>query len=549
MIKEAIFSVVGGLGLFIFGIKMMSEGLRKASGDRMRRLLSGLTNNPIKGVLAGATITSLIQSSSVTTVMVVGFVNASLMTLRQSLGVIFGANIGTTITAQLVALKLTSYALPIIGLGMLVMFVAKKKDHKHIGEFLFGFGVLFLGLNLMTDAIRPFAQDPAVKDLFIRFSANPFLGILIGAVVTAIMQSSSVTTGMVLALAASGLVDLRGAIPLMLGCDIGTCVTAMLASIGANLSARRAAVAHLIFNVSGVLLFLPLLRVLEGMASATSGELLRQIANANTIFKVVMTITFVPLIGFLVKFLTRVIKGEEGEEIESLPRYLEPHLLATPSMAIEAATHEIIRTLGLTERMTQRSTDSFFMNDMRSLGKVAQTEEAVDSLREAITGYLVRLMQEELSPGESKKIPALIHVINDVERIGDHAENLMILAEKKIETKMTFSKSALDELRKMRDEVMLMIASSKHILEASDLKEAHQVLLREEVVNKMRTNLKESHVVRLECKECNVLSGVVFLDIVSNLEKIGDHLANVAQKVIDDLHWDGVACAEEVAAA
>ncbi|MGE5279304.1 MAG: Na/Pi cotransporter family protein [Deltaproteobacteria bacterium] len=538
MIKEAIFSIIGGLGLFIYGIKTMSDGLRKASGDRMRRILSNLTNNPFKGVLAGAGITSLIQSSSVTTVMVVGFVNASLMTLRQALGVIFGANIGTTVTAQLVAFKLTSYALPIIGLGMLIMFAAKKRDHKHVGEFLFGFGVLFLGLNFMTAAIKPFAQDPGIKDLFVRFSASPLMGILLGAAVTAVIQSSSVTTGMVLALAAAGLVDLRGAIPLMLGCNIGTCVTAMLASIGTHLWAKRAALAHLIFNVGGVLLFLPFLRLLEGLGRASSDDLMRQIANANTLFNVILTFLYIPFIGLFVRLLTYLLKGEEGEEVESLPRYLEPHLLATPALAIEAATREIIRTLGLTEGMVRRCMDGFFSADPRRLEKISQTEDAVDSLREAITDYLVRLMQQELSPEESKKIPALIHVINDVERIGDHAENLMALAEKSISSGMSLSPAALQELREMCEEVLLMIGSARRILETGDIREAYRVLDREEVVNKLRNRLKDNHVMRLERKQCHVLSGIIFLDTVSNLEKIGDHLTNVAQKVIEELHWD-----------
>jgi len=539
MIKEIIFSVVGGLGLFVFGIRQMSEGLRKASGDRTRRLLSSLTNNPVKGVVVGAGITSLIQSSSVTTVMVIGFVNASLMTLRQALGVIFGANIGTTVTGQLIAFKLTSLALPIVAVGMLVMLLAKQKNHKHIGEFILGFGILFLGLNFMTDAIRPLGQDSAIKDFFVNFSRNPLLGIAAGAAVTAIMQSSSVTTGIVLALAAANLVDLQGAIPLVLGCDIGTCVTALLASLGTNLSARRAAVAHLIFNVTGVLIFLPFLFLFESLARHTSGELMRQIANANTLFKIITTLIFLPFVGLFVKFLSRFVKGEEGEDVESLPRYLEPHLIGTPSLAIEAATREIIRTMGLTQRMVQQATDGFFANDSRLLARVSKGEDAVDSLREAITDYLVKLMQEELSPGESKKIPALIHVINDVERIGDHAENLMILAEKKIAGKMSFSRMAVEELKRMREEVTLMTESAKSVLASNDMREARRVLERENEVNRLRNCLKDNHVGRLERRECNVLSGVVFIDMVSNLEKIGDHLTNVAQKVMDDLQWNG----------
>ncbi len=537
MIKEVIFSVLGGLGLFIFGIRQMSEGLRKASGERMRRLLSNLTNNPVKGVAVGAGITSLIQSSSVTTVLVIGFLNASLMTLRQALGVIFGANIGTTVTGQLIAFRLTSYALPIVGVGMLVMLLARQKHHKHIGEFLLGFGILFVGLNFMTEAFRPLGQDSVLKDFFLNFSRNPLLGIAAGAAVTAVMQSSSVTTGIVLALAAANLVDLRGAIPLILGCDIGTCVTALVASLGTNLSARRAAVAHLTFNVTGVVIFLPFLFLFEDLARHTSGELMRQIANANTLFKIITTLLFLPFIGSFVKVLTRLIKGEEGEEVEGLPRYLESHLLGTPSLAIEAATREIIRTMGLTQRMVERATDGFFANDARSLAKVTKSEEAVDALREAITDYLVKLMQEELSATESKKIPALIHVINDVERIGDHAENLMVLAEKKIACKMSFSQMAIEELKRMLEEVTLMTDSAKSVLETNDIREAHRVLEREDELNRLRNRLKDNHVARLERRECNVLSGVIFIDMISNLEKIGDHLTNVAQKVMDDLQW------------
>ena len=240
MLKELIFGIVGGLGLFIYGIWEMSEGLHKASGERMRRILHNFTGSPLKGVLLGTGITSLIQSSSATTVMVVGFVNAGLMTIVQALGVIFGANIGTTVTAQLIAFKLTEYALPIIGIGMFTILLAKKKTHKYIGEFLLGFGILFLGLNILTSVVKPLGQYPLFNNVLVSFSRNPFLGILAGAAITAILQSSSVTTGMVLGLAMVNLIDLKAAIPLLLGCNIGTCVTALIASIGTNISAKRA---------------------------------------------------------------------------------------------------------------------------------------------------------------------------------------------------------------------------------------------------------------------------------------------------------------------
>ncbi|RJP27908.1 MAG: Na/Pi cotransporter family protein [Candidatus Omnitrophota bacterium] len=535
MVKEIIFGVVGGLGLFIYGIWQMSEGLHKASGERMRRILHNFTGSPIKGVLVGAGITSLVQSSSATTVMVVGFVNAGLMTLMQALGVIFGANIGTTVTAQLVAFKLTEYALPIIGLGMFMLFVAKKKSHKHIGEFLLGFGILFLGLNILTGVIKPLSNSDVFNHILLTFSASPLLGILAGAAVTAILQSSSVTTGMVLGLAMANLIDLKAAIPLILGCNIGTCVTALLASIGANISAKRAALAHIMFNVIGVLIFFPFLGLFTGIVMRTSGEIPRQIANAHTLFNVINTFIFLPFVPLYAKFLTNVIKGEEEEEIEYLPKYLEKHLLHTPPIAIEAATKEIVRTLQLTQKMVSSSMKNFFTPDEKSLARVAKREEAVDALREGITNYLVELMQRELSEEESKKIPPLIHVINDVERIGDHAENLMQLARQKMDSSLSFSGMANEELRGMHVDLDEMINCSVRALSANSTDEARRVLEQECKINSLRDGLKSNHVKRLERGQCNVLSGVVFLDTISNLEKIGDHLNNVAQAVMEGL--------------
>lgn len=535
MVKELIFGVVGGLGLFIYGIWEMSEGLHKAFGGRMRKILNSLTGSPVKGILVGTGITSIIQSSSATTVMVVGFVNAGLMTLVQALGVIFGANIGTTVTAQLIAFKLTEYALPIIGIGMLTILLAKKKTHKYIGEFLLGFGILFLGLNILTAVVKPLGQYPLFNNILVSFSRNPFLGILAGAVITAILQSSSVTTGMVLGLAMVNLVDLKAAIPLLLGCNIGTCVTALIASIGTNISAKRAAVAHIMFNVIGVVYFIPFLGPFQNLVVHTSGDLTRQIANAHTLFNVINTILFVPFIPLYANLLTKIVKGKEEEEIEYLPKYLEKHLLNTPPIAIEAAIKETIRTLGLTQKMVSLAMNSFFNNDVKSLEKITRGEEAVDSLREAITNYLVELMQQELSREESRKIPPLIHAINDVERIGDHAENLRDLAQQKIDNRMPFSDMAMEELQKMYEDINRMINCSINALGIRNIDEAKLVLEQECQINTLRDRLKENHVKRLEQRQCNVLSGIVFLDTISNLEKIGDHLTNVAQAVIEGL--------------
>lgn len=535
MLKEIIFGLVGGLGLFIYGIWEMSEGLHKVCGERMRRVLHNLTGSPLRGVLVGAGITSLIQSSSATTVMVVGFVNAGLMTLVQALGIIFGANIGTTITAQLIAFKLTTYALPIIGVGVLTIILSRRKVHRHIGEFLLGFGVLFLGLSILTSVVKPLGQYPLFNNILLSFSNNPFLGILAGAAVTAIFQSSSVTTGMVLSLAMAGLIDLRGALPLILGCNIGTCVTALIASIGTSISARRAATAHIMFNLIGSVIFFPFLSLFGGLVSLTSSSIPRQIANAHTLFNVVNALIFLPFIRPFASFLTRIIKGEEEEEVEYLPKYLERHLLNTPPIAIEAAVKEIVRALGLTQKMVAQSMSSFLENNQRSLEKITRREEAVDSLREAITNYLVELMQRELSEEESKKIPPLIHAINDVERIGDHAENLRDLAEQKIDRRLIFTDIAVEELKNMYADINRMISCSLNALQLNNTDEAKQVLEQECRINTLRDALKDNHMKRLEEGRCNVLSGVVFLDIISNFEKIGDHLNNVAQAVIEGL--------------
>jgi len=535
MVKELIFGVIGGLGLFIYGIWELSEGLHKACGERMRKILHSLTGSSVKGVLVGAGITSVIQSSSATTVMVVGFVNAGLMTLVQALGVIFGANIGTTVTGQLIAFKLTEYALPIIGAGMLIIFLGKRKGHKYIGEALLGFGILFLGLNILTSVVKPLGEYAWFHQAFINFSKNPFLGILTGAVVTAIFQSSSVTTGMIIGLAMVNLLDLKAAIPLILGCDIGTCVTALIASIGTNISARRAALGHILFNIIGVIIFLPFLGFFGNLVTHTSAALPRQIANANTLFKIINTLIFLPLIGLYAKLLIKFIKGQEEEEMEYLPKYLERHLLNTPPIAIEAAIKETVRTLSLTQRMVGQAMNSFIKNDPRPLDKVTKGEEAVDSLRGAITNYLVELMQQELGADESKKIPPLIHAINDVERIGDHAENLRDLAEQKMDNKLIFSSAALDELKKMFEDINGMISCSINAFKLNNVDEAKLVLEQECRINTLRDRLKNNHVKRLEQGQCNVLSGVVFLDTISNLEKIGDHLNNVAQAVIEGL--------------
>jgi len=539
MVKELIFGLVGGLGLFIFGIHLMSTGLQKAAGDRMRKVLAALTTTPFIGMLVGLGVTSIIQSSSATTVMLVGFVNAGLMTLRQAIGVIMGANIGTTVTAQLIAFKLMDYALPIIGLGMALNLFAKKRFYKNIGEFLFGFGILFLGLKVLTGTVKPFGTSGSVRNAFIIFSRSPLTGIATGMIVTMIVQSSSVTVGLVLALASVGLLDLRGAIPLILGDNIGTCITALLASMGTTISAKRTAIAHVTFNVTGVLLFFPLLPYYQKLVAITATDIMRQCANAHTMFNVIMTMIFLPFTGLLARALETVVSGREIV-VDKGPKHLERHLLNTPVLALQAAVYEVLHTLSLVKDMINDAIEGFMKSDGKALTKVSQGEEAVDSLRMAISNYLVELMQRELSEEESKKIPSLLHVINDIERIGDHAENLRDLAERKIEEKLPFSQIAISEIQQIYREIDQMVEEAVSALKTNEVKEAQRVIEREARINHLRDELNQNHVKRLENGTCQVLSGIVFLEMVSNFEKIGDHLTNIGQAVISPLQWEHI---------
>jgi len=545
MIKELIFGLVGGLGLFIFGIHLMGTGLHKAAGDKMRKILAALTSTPFIGMFVGLGVTSIIQSSSATTVILVGFVNAGLMTLRQAIGVILGADIGTTITAQLIAFKLTDYALPVIGLGMALNLFARKKFYKNIGEFLFGFGILFLGLNILTGSVKPFGGSESVRNAFVIFSKSPITGIATGMVVTMIIQSSSVTVGLVLALASAGLIDLKGAIPLILGDNIGTCITAILASIGTTISAKRTAIAHVTFKVLGVLLLLPFLPYYEKFVATTATSIMRQCANAHTIFNVIITTLFLPLAGVLARTIEKAVPGKETV-VEVGPKHLERHLLNTPVLALQAATYEAIHTLNLVKEMIDDAIEGFMENDIKALAKVSQGEEAVDSLRMAVTNYLVELVQRELSEEESKKIPPLLHLINDIERIGDHAENLRDLAERKIEEKLPFSRMAISEIRQIQGEIDQMVEEAISALKTNEVREAQKVIEREARINLLRDELNRNHVKRLEDGTCKVLSGVLFLEMVSNFEKIGDHLTNIGQAVISPLQWEHIEERERV---
>ncbi|MFH1836833.1 MAG: Na/Pi cotransporter family protein [Candidatus Omnitrophota bacterium] len=550
MNMESVYMLIGGLGIFFFGMKIMSEGLKSIAGERLRSILSTVTKLPIIGILVGAGVTCFIQSSSATTVMVVGFVNAGLLGLKQAISVIMGANIGTTFTAWLVSsmsvFKVTQYALPAIGIGFAISTFAKKKKTKFWGQVLMGFGFLFLGLDFMKDAFIPLKNSQYLKDVLLTFSDNPIMGVLVGMVFTVLLQSSSATIAIVQVMAFNGLLSFPAAIPIILGDNIGTTITAQLAAVGGTLSARRAAMSHTLFNVIGVsyMLFFVYTGWFEKAIDfvvpikLTTATVMFFIAVSHSAFNVFNTILFMPFIGFLEKTSIWLVPKRKGA-IEMGPQYLEKHLLDTPPIAMEQALKEAVRMINLACRSVAESVKSFFTEDTKMFKPVMEMEQAVDNLQSAITQYLIELSQRNLSEEVSEELPVLIHNVNDIERIGDHAENIVELAERKIDSKLPFTDTAINELNLMWNELNSMMIETEEALRSRDMKIAKKVMEREKNINAYQIGLKKGHVERLNQGECNMQSGVIFMDFVDNLEKIGDHLTNIAQGVLGEMRWKG----------
>lgn len=543
-------TLIGGLGLFFYGMQIMSEGLKNIAGDRLKGILHMATKLPIVGILVGAAVTCFIQSSSATTVMVVGFVNAGLLGLRQAISVIMGANIGTTFTAWLVSsmsvFKVSQYALPLIGIGFAMNSFARRKNIKFWGQVVMGFGMLFLGLDFMKDAFVPLKNSEYVKDMFLSFSGNPLLGVLVGMVFTVLLQSSSATIAIVQVMAFNGLIDLPSAIPIILGDNIGTTITAQLAAVGTTLPAKRAAMSHTLFNTIGaayMLFFVYTGWFLKGIhfmvpGEVTSRNIMFYIAVSHSTFNIVNAAVFIPFIGFLEKASIFLVPKKKGA-IEIGPQYLEKHLLDTPPIAMEQARKETVRMLGLSSKSVSSAVKSFLEDDESEFREVEKFEQVIDNLQSEITQYLVELSQRRLTLEDSEELPVLIHSVNDVERIGDHAVNITELSERKIEKKLPLTDPAKNELKLMWNELHSMIISTEEALAKNDVQIANSVLKREEKINRFQDELKKSHVNRLNLGECDLKAGIVFMDFVDNLEKIGDHLTNIAQGVIGEMRWKG----------
>jgi len=543
------FALIGGLGFFFYGIRVMSDSLRKVSSDRLKNVLALLTRNRFISLLTGIVVTTLIQSSSALTVMLVGFVNAGLMTLQQAIPVIFGANIGTTTMAWIVSfvviLDIFAFALPLVAIGFLMMEVPKRPHVKNWGGAIFGFSVLLVGLGFMKDSVAPLQASQHIRDIMVNFSRYPILGVLVGTAMTMLLQSSGATIAIVQVLAFRGLIDFPSTVSIILGDNIGTTITAQLAAIGTNTGAKRVAWAHTMFNVLGVCYMLVFVylgwyqKLVQSFfpAGITEHNIMMHIALAHGLFNVTNTIVFLPGTRLLQRVVERIVPQKE-ELISMQPKYLEKRLLETPVIALDQSKKEIIRMLQLADSALRDSFALFFTEKWDLAQKVKRKEEAVDNLQAEITRYLIDISMQQLEEDEAEQIPVLIHSVNDIERIGDHAENILELAQRKIDQRLPFSEDAKAELKRMIETVQEMISEVVLGLETGDNSHAHRALHCEDQLNRMQIELRHTHVQRLNDGSCKVLSGLVYLDFVDYLEKIGDHLTNIAQGLLSGLRWE-----------
>jgi phosphate:Na+ symporter len=527
----------------------MSEGLRKVSSERLKNIISLLTRNRVLALLVGTGVTALIQSSSAMTVMVVGFINAGLLTLKQAIPIVLGANIGTTFTAWIVSFfavfKISHYALPAVGIGFLLMIVGRRRATRRWGEVLFGFGVLFVGIGYMKEAFEPLESSEHIKALMVNFSRYPILGVLVGTVVTMALQSSSATIALVQVLAFGGMIDFPSTIPLILGDNIGTTITAQIAALGSGTDAKRVAWAHTLFNVFGTAYMLVFVylgyyhRVIEALVpgDVTSNNIMLHIALSHTLFNGFNVMIFLPLVGWLQRLVEILIKTK-ADQISVQPRYLERHLIETPVIALEQSKKEIIHMLHISESALKDSIGIFFEDERELVRAFERKEEAVDNLQAEITRYLIDISMGKLEERYAEMIPVLIHSVNDIERIADNAENIVELGQRKSDQKLPFTDDAVLELKGMVGVVMDMIADVVEGLQTGELASVERALQREDQLNAMQIELRQRHVSRLNDGSCNMLSGLIFLDVVDYLEKIGDHLSNIAQGLKGGLRWE-----------
>lgn len=540
MVTEIILSLAGGLGLFLFGMKMMSEGIEKAAGAKLRSILEFFTKNRFTGMLVGIVFTAVVQSSSACTVMVVSFVNSGIMSLSQAVGVIMGANIGTTVTSQLVSFNLSKVAPAFVLLGILMVMFNKRLNVQKIGEVLLGFGVLFMGLSIMGGAMEGIREMPSVTGLLASLR-NPLLAVLVGFILTAIIQSSSVTVSIVLLMANQGLLDLPICCFIILGCNIGSCVTALIASLAGKKEAKRAAMIHFLFNVFGtaviftiLIFFMP--QVMDLIVRISGDNMGRCVANAHTMFKVFQVIILFPFGGALVKLTYLLIRGEDEKvsyRANLQLKYIGAKAVFSPATAVIDATKELERMASLAGENLNRAMNALITLDEEDINEVYEVEENINFLNHEITNYLVKISQTNLPVEDAKSIGGLFHVVNDIERIGDHAENVADSARQRRESNLGFSKEAQKEMGDMLDMVNTIVRFAVEMFSENSEEHLHDILQLEDAIDEKERELQQAHVDRLTKNECSPEAGMIFSDVVSGLERVADHATNIAFSILD----------------
>lgn len=524
-------SFFAGIGLFLYGINAMGDGLEYTAGSKMKKILGALTKNRFLAVLMGALVTALIQSSSATTVMVVGFVNAGLMTLAQAVGVIMGANIGTTVTSVLIALDLSGIAPIALFIGVFVMLFVKKDIIKHIGQTVAGFGMLFLGMETMSEAMAPL-RDSEVFVYFMTNYSNPIVGILIGIVLTAVIQSSSASIGILQALAVQGLIPIDFAIYILLGQNIGTCVTALLSAAGAKTNSKRTAVMHLLFNVMGTFIFLLITAFTSytSLLERISDNVSVQISTAHIIFNVVSTIVLLPFANWIIKMACILVPDKEPEDSKLEFKFYDEHLLTTPPVAVEQIGKEVVRMAYLARDNFDRAAKALIKNDPSKCEKIQSVEDVINFLNHGITRHLVKINALDLDYSDAKYIGRLFHVINDIERIGDHAVNLSEAVTVRSNEKLAISEEAVAELETMRKCVVDLLDASIASFEKQELtvEEAKRIETLETVSDNLKERYQDAHLRRLNHEHCETRAGMMFVNTLIDFERVGDHSKNIA---------------------
>lgn len=531
-IGSMLMQLAGGLGLFLFGMKLMGDGLEMVVGSKLRGMIERLTKNKYMGALVGLVVTAVIQSSSATTVMVVGFVNAGLMNLAQAVGVIMGANIGTTVTGVMIAINLTAIAPIAVLIGVVMISFIKRNSVKHIGQIIAGFGILFMGMKMMSTAMEPLSESEVFTSLMTSFS-NPLLGVLVGLVFTAIIQSSSASVGVLQALGAAGAITLPSAIYVIYGQNIGTCVTALISSVGTSKTARRTAVVHLMFNVFGAVLFIVISMLFpfaELVQRIAPGNVMAQISIVHVIFNIVCTAIMLPLSSLLVKVACKVIPGSDPVKSSNSLAYLDARILSTPPVAVAQLFKEVDRMGQLAKETLGMAMDALITQDNTKVDQIYENENTINFLNRGIAEYLVKINGLDLEDYDRQALGSMYHVISDMERIGDHSENLCELAQTLKKSKQKFSPWAVEQATEMRNRVEAMLEEALQMFASRETQPqmAADINRREEIIDDATQELKDLHIERLNQGKCSVVAGTVFMDMLTNLERIADHCTNIA---------------------